>query len=121
MTVCAVIGQVASDEVSRRLQITQGACLQQVLPNGAAAKAGLLPTRRGLSGIITGDVVVALAGRPVQTGADLARELDQYQVGTRLGPFVSFAEVNEAPYHGYHIYSPMHPCMHGSIIWVIME
>lgn len=114
---------MASDEVSRRLQITQGACLQQVLPDGAAAKAGLLPTRRGLSGIIKGDVVVALAGRPVQTGADLARELNQYQVP--LSPSISFHEINEALIIGTKItrslHAPIHPCMHGSIRGVIME
>ena len=78
---------MASDDVSRRLQITQGACLQQVLPGGAASKAGILPTRRGLTGVVAGDVVVSVAGRPVLNGADLARELDQYQVQARvLGP-----------------------------------
>ena len=35
---------------------------------------------RGLSGIIAGDVVVAVGGRTVARGADLIEELDRFQV-----------------------------------------
>ena len=34
--------------------MSSGALVQSVGPNSAAAKAGLLPTRRGLTGIVTG-------------------------------------------------------------------
>ena len=76
---------MASDEVARRLQIMQGACLQSVESDGAAAIAGLLPMRRGLSGIVAGDVIVAVAERPVVNGSELFKELDQYQVREPIG------------------------------------
>eukprot|EP00967_Tisochrysis_lutea_P116782 scaffold188364_cov22-Tisochrysis_lutea.AAC.3 len=49
--------QVASPAVAARLNVTDGALVQLVVPGGAAQRAGLLPTRRGLTGIITGDVI----------------------------------------------------------------
>jgi len=52
--------QVASAAVAARLSVTRGALVQSVVPNGTAAKAGMLPTRRGLSGIITGDVIIGV-------------------------------------------------------------
>jgi S1-C subfamily serine protease len=54
--------------------------MQNVDPGGAAGVAGLQPTRRGLTGIIPGDVVVTLEGRQIKTVADLSNALDQYQV-----------------------------------------
>ncbi len=50
--------QVATDSVAARLQVAKGALIQAVTPGGAADKAGLLPTRRGLTGILTGDVIL---------------------------------------------------------------
>lgn len=46
--------QIASLAVAARLSVTRGALVQSVVPGSAAARAGLLPTRRGLGGIITG-------------------------------------------------------------------
>lgn len=46
--------QVAPENVMRALKVNKGALVQTVDPNSAAAKAGLLPTRRGLSGIVPG-------------------------------------------------------------------
>jgi S1-C subfamily serine protease len=57
--------QVASETVARQLRVTRGAVVQAVAPNSAAAQAGLLPTRRALSGIVAGDVIVALDRQPV--------------------------------------------------------
>eukprot|EP00877_Chromochloris_zofingiensis_P014803 jgi/Chrzof1/9577/Cz04g08050.t1 len=73
--------QVASDQVAQNLRITRGALLQSVLPNGAAAKAGLLPIRRGLTGIVPGDVILTVDGRLVQNSGDLLNVLEQYSVG----------------------------------------
>ena len=57
--------QVANEAVARQLRVTRGAMVQAVAPNSAAAKAGLLPTRRALSGIVAGDVITAVDSRPV--------------------------------------------------------
>lgn len=57
--------QLASEAVARQLKVTRGAMVQAVAPNSAAAKAGLLPTRRALSGIVAGDVITGLDSRPV--------------------------------------------------------
>lgn len=75
---------MASDEVARRLQVTRGVCLQSIEPNGAAAQAGLLPTRRALGGIVPGDVILAVDARTVNNGPDLFNALDQYQVGDKV-------------------------------------
>lgn len=48
--------QLSTDQVAGALRVSSGALIQSVGPNSAAAKAGLLPTRRGLTGIITGVV-----------------------------------------------------------------
>ena len=59
--------------MARRLKIERGALLQGVMSTGAGAKAGLLPTRRGISGIIAGDVILAVGERPVINGLDLMK------------------------------------------------
>lgn len=57
--------QVASEAVARQLRVNRGAVIQAVAPNSAAAKAGLLPTRRALSGIVAGDVIVRIDNKTV--------------------------------------------------------
>lgn len=71
----------ASDQVAGRLKVTRGAMIQSVTPGGAADKAGVLPTRRGLSGIVAGDVVLAVGTVPIRTAADLSTALEQYNPG----------------------------------------
>ena len=58
----------ASDGVARSLKATPGtgALIQSVDSKGAGARAGLLPTRRGLGGILAGDVVTSVAGKKVR-------------------------------------------------------
>ncbi|KAL3159581.1 hypothetical protein ABBQ38_009994 [Trebouxia sp. C0009 RCD-2024] len=76
--------QLSTDQVARALRVSSGALVQSVGPNSAAVKAGLLPTRRGLTGIITGDVITGINDRKVTKGADLALALDSFQVGDRV-------------------------------------
>jgi S1-C subfamily serine protease len=52
--------QTATPAVAQKLGVRSGALLQTVAADGAAAAAGLLPTRRGLGGIIPGDTVLAV-------------------------------------------------------------
>lgn len=73
--------QIASDSVAQKLRVTRGALIQAVLPGSTAIKAGLLPTRRGLSGILPGDSIIAINATAVNSGADLAGLLDRLQVG----------------------------------------
>ncbi|MEW5302865.1 MAG: hypothetical protein WDW36_005606 [Sanguina aurantia] len=68
--------QIASVAVAARLKVQTGALVQAVLAGSAAAKAGLLATRRGLSGIIAGDVIVGLDGKVIYDQADLVNALD---------------------------------------------
>lgn len=46
--------QVASDQVAAALKVKKGALVQSVPAGSTAAKAGLLPTRRGLTGVVIG-------------------------------------------------------------------
>jgi S1-C subfamily serine protease len=57
--------QVASEAVAKQLRVNRGAVIQAIAPDSAAARAGLLPTRRALSGIVAGDVITAIDGRHV--------------------------------------------------------
>lgn len=47
--------QLATDQVAKALKVQRGAVIQGIAPNSAAAKAGLLTTRRGLTGIVPGE------------------------------------------------------------------
>lgn len=53
-------------------------------PDGAAAAAGLLATRRGLGGVVAGDVIIALNGRQVLNGGDLFNALEQCAIGEKV-------------------------------------
>lgn len=81
---CVWLLQVASDSIAAKLKVRQGALLSAVAGGSAAAEAGLLPTRRGLTGVLTGDVIVALDGRPVLNGGDLFNALEQQQIGQEV-------------------------------------
>lgn len=54
--------QLSTDQVARALRVSTGAMVQSVTPGSAAAKAGLLGTRRGLTGIVAGDNVMCING-----------------------------------------------------------
>ena len=58
-----------------------GALIQSFIGNSAAQKAGLLATRRGISGIAPGDVIVAVDGAPCSVAADVVREIERHAVG----------------------------------------
>ena len=53
-------------------------------PDSPAAKAGLLPTRRGLSGVIAGDAIVGINGRPIKTSGELGIAVDECAVGDEV-------------------------------------
>ena len=66
------VAQVASDQVARSLRVTRGAMVQGVPPGSAADKAGLLGTRRTLTGIAAG---MGCAGQGIARCATLPQLL----------------------------------------------
>jgi S1-C subfamily serine protease len=76
--------QVASDSIAAKLKVRQGALLSAVTAGSAAAAAGLLPTRRGLTGVLAGDVITALDGKQVLNGGGLFNALEQQQIGQEV-------------------------------------
>lgn len=76
--------QVASDSIAAKLKVRQGALLAAVAAGSAADAAGLLATRRGLTGVLTGDVITALDGKQVLNGGDLFNALEQQQIGQEV-------------------------------------
>jgi S1-C subfamily serine protease len=74
--------QVAADQQARRLGVTEGALILEVVPGGPAQKAKLHGTGVDeAGGRIPGDVVVAIDGRPVRAGNDLYSVLEDYKPG----------------------------------------
>ncbi|KAM0936801.1 putative peptidase Do [Dioscorea sansibarensis] len=77
--------EIASDLIANQLNVRNGALVLQVVGNSLAAKAGLLPTTRGLAGnIVLGDIIVAVDGKPVKSKAELFKTLDDYTVGEKI-------------------------------------
>lgn len=73
----------ANDSVARGLKLSPGggALIQAFDGRSAARKAGLLATRRALSGIAAGDVITAVAGQRVRYPQDVDAALDEAAVG----------------------------------------
>ncbi|MCS6849923.1 MAG: trypsin-like peptidase domain-containing protein [Gemmataceae bacterium] len=74
---------IVDDRVARRLGIDRGVLIREVLADGAAAAAGLQPTRVNERGRIVqlGDIILAIDGKEIEGGDDLLRILDTYKVG----------------------------------------
>ncbi len=74
--------EVANPYVARRIGIDEGLLVLDVAPGGAAAKAGIQPTRRTRRGeIVLGDILVAIDGQPLRTPGDLRLALERKQPG----------------------------------------
>jgi len=74
----------ASAGVSASLKVADGALAQTVDPKGPAGKAGLLGIRRGLAGVVAGDVIVGIDGKRIRTSSDVESALDNKSVGDTL-------------------------------------
>src|SRR5262245_52968801 len=73
--------QPAEDDQAERLGIN-GVLILNIAPGGAAAKAGIRPTRRDKSGrIMLGDIITAVDGKKVQSLNDLFLIMEKYKVG----------------------------------------
>lgn len=74
--------EVANPYVTRRLGIDGGLLVLDIVPGGAAARAGLVPTTRTRRGEISlGDLITALDGQPVRAAGDLRLALERKQPG----------------------------------------
>jgi len=73
--------QIAEEQIAQRFGVT-GVLVIDVARGGAAAKAGIQPTRRDSSGRVRlGDVITAVDGRKVESANDLFLALEKYKVG----------------------------------------
>ncbi|XAR51745.1 Peptidase Do [Bertholletia excelsa] len=76
---------IAPDLIANQLNARNGALVLLVPRNSLAAKAGILPTTRGLAGnIVLGDIIVAVDNKPVRNKAELYKALDDYNVGDKV-------------------------------------
>jgi S1-C subfamily serine protease len=74
--------RLAPDQLAQRWRVQQGALIIQVVPDSAAEEAGLRPTRSDQDGHIRlGDIIVALDGKPINSGKDLQAALANHKVG----------------------------------------
>lgn len=72
------------DRLTRRLNL-KGVLIGRVYPGGAAAQAGLRPTRRAAEGDIQwGDLIIAVDGKPVASVEDLLIAIENHSVGDRI-------------------------------------
>ncbi|MGQ0511611.1 MAG: S1C family serine protease [Betaproteobacteria bacterium] len=74
--------QSAPPQLHAALKLPKGLAVIGVVKGGPAETAGIVPFRRGPKGEVTpGDLIVALAGKPVQTLDEMLDELERFQPG----------------------------------------
>lgn len=78
------LGIEADERINRQLVAmsgTQGVFVLRVEPGSAADQAGLSGVSRGNGGIVPGDVITAVAGKPIRSLQELLLRLDEFKVG----------------------------------------
>jgi S1-C subfamily serine protease len=78
------LGIEADEALNERLSALtgiEGVFVLRVTPGSAADKAGLRGVTRSAEGLVPGDVIVAVEGKPVTSVAQLLARLDDYRVG----------------------------------------
>ncbi|HUU38886.1 MAG TPA: trypsin-like peptidase domain-containing protein [Candidatus Desulfaltia sp.] len=77
--------QVVEDSVARQVGIEEGVLVLDVDRRGAAAGAGMMPTRYDREGnVVLGDIIVAIDGQSVKTSDELYKTLERYNVGDEV-------------------------------------
>ncbi len=72
----------ASAQVQRALGVPKGVMVVQVSPGSPAARAGVMPFRRGSRGeVVAGDVITAINDEPVADLDDMLANLERRQAG----------------------------------------
>jgi S1-C subfamily serine protease len=70
-----------NEQIAQRLGV-KGVLVVDVVRGGAAAKAGIQPTRRDAEGRLRlGDIITAVDGKKVETPNDLFLALEKYKIG----------------------------------------
>jgi S1-C subfamily serine protease len=73
------------DQMAENLGVENGAAVMRVMPDSAAAQAGLRGIRQARSGHIQlGDVIVAMEGQPIHSGRDLIAAIEKFKVGQTI-------------------------------------
>ena len=78
------LGIEADEALNERLSALtgiEGVFVLRVAPGSAADNAGLRGVTRSAEGLVPGDVIVAVEGKPVTSVAQLLARLDDYRVG----------------------------------------
>jgi S1-C subfamily serine protease len=74
--------QAASESMQRVLGLPKGVAVIGVLPDSPAYEAGIRPFMRASDGgLVVGDVIVALNGKPISSFDELLNALEQHQAG----------------------------------------
>jgi S1-C subfamily serine protease len=74
--------QIAEDQQARQIGIKEGALVVRVFPGSPSEAAGLRGLQRDdAGGIVLGDVITAIDGKPIKVGKDLFALLEQYKPG----------------------------------------
>jgi S1-C subfamily serine protease len=77
--------QVFEDSVARQVGIEEGVLVRDVDRRGAAAGAGMMPTRYDREGnVVLGDIIVSIDGQSIKTSDDLYKTLERYNVGDEV-------------------------------------
>src|SRR5262249_27918744 len=70
--------EVVPDQMAENLGVEDGAAVMRVMPDSAAAQAGLRGIRQAKSGHIQlGDVIVAMEGQPIHSRKDLIAAIEK--------------------------------------------
>jgi S1-C subfamily serine protease len=84
-----VLGISVDEDLNTRLTQafgTQGVYVLEIPEGSAAQRTGLRALKQAAGGgVIAGDIIVAINGKPVQSVAQLASRLDEYRVGDVVG------------------------------------
>ncbi|KAK9867103.1 hypothetical protein WJX84_002755 [Apatococcus fuscideae] len=88
---------LATDQVAKALKVQKGAVIQGIAPNSAAAKAGLLSTRRGLTGIVAGDVIIGVEDKKIMRAGDLVAALDDFDIDQTVSLTIMRGVGQQAP------------------------
>ncbi|MEW6719507.1 MAG: trypsin-like peptidase domain-containing protein [Thermodesulfobacteriota bacterium] len=81
------LGIEVDEQINRRLASETGVAgvyVLRVLPGSAAEKAGLEGVTTGPEGIVPGDAVLSVEGKPVDTVSRLMSRLEEFKVGDRV-------------------------------------
>jgi S1-C subfamily serine protease len=77
--------RLVGDSVARQVGIEEGVLIRDVDRRGAAASAGMMPTRYDNEGnVVLGDIIIAIEGQDIKTSDDLYRALERYNVGDEV-------------------------------------